>query len=361
MKISTALDLLMDKGLLSEEDTFTIVRDNETGSVSLQLKHPLIVLFSNAQNLKSFSARLERLYTKDSSVLAIDPIGTILRLSVEEFSNHTMDSDFIFFFDSRKARTQPLHPFSLKQIDDVVGRLLAPGGCPWDRSQDHMSLRTYFLQEVYEVIDAIDKNDIPNLTEELGDVLFQVVIHAKLCEEEGQFSMQDVVDGISEKMIRRHPFVFGNSSSEELDQAFETWEKRKRIEKNRQYLLSGVPRSLPSLLLACIIQKKVSSNGLEEVFFSESFPEDVRRKICDILDAEDQRTGEFSAGAFLFALDRVLCERGIDPELALHSYTVNFMDRLRSFESDLQKSGKTLADMTPEDAQKSWKKFNGNS
>ena len=100
--------------------------------------------------------------------------------------------------------------------------------------------------------------------------------------------MQDVVDGISEKMIRRHPFVFGNSSSEELDQAFETWEKRKRIEKNRQYLLSGVPRSLPSLLLACIIQKKVSSNGLEEVFFSESFPEDVRRKICDILDAEDQ-------------------------------------------------------------------------
>ena len=334
MKISTALDLLMDKGLLSEEDTFTIVRDNEAGSVSLQLKHPLIVLFSNAQNLKSFSARLERLYTKDSSVLAIDPIGTILRLSVEEFSNHTMDSDFIFFFDSRKARTQPLHPFSLKQIDDVVGRLLAPGGCPWDRSQDHMSLRTYFLQEVYEVIDAIDKNDIPNLKEELGDVLFQVVIHAKLCEEEGQFSMQDVVDGISEKMIRRHPFVFGNSSSEELDQAFETWEKRKRIEKNRQYLLSGVPRSLP---------------------------EDVRRKICDILDAEDQRTGEFSAGAFLFALDRVLCERGIDPELALHSYTVNFMDRLRSFESDLQKSGKTLADMTPEDAQKSWKKFNGNS
>ena len=214
MKISTALDLLMDKGLLSEEDTFTIVRDNEAGSVSLQLKHPLIVLFSNAQNLKSFSARLERLYTKDSSVLAIDPIGTILRLSVEEFSNHTMDSDFIFFFDSRKARTQPLHPFSLKQIDDVVGRLLAPGGCPWDRSQDHMSLRTYFLQEVYEVIDAIDKNDIPNLKEELGDVLFQVVIHAKLCEEEGQFSMQDVVDGISEKMIRRHPFVFGNSSSE---------------------------------------------------------------------------------------------------------------------------------------------------
>lgn len=105
MKISTALDLLMDKGLLSEEDTFTIVRDNEAGSVSLQLKHPLIVLFSNAQNLKSFSARLERLYTKDSSVLAIDPIGTILRLSVEEFSNHTMDSDFIFFFDSRKART----------------------------------------------------------------------------------------------------------------------------------------------------------------------------------------------------------------------------------------------------------------
>ena len=85
MKISTALDLLMDKGLLSEEDTFTIVRDNEAGSVSLQLKHPLIVLFSNAQNLKSFSARLERLYTKDSSVLAIDPIGTILRLPITQW------------------------------------------------------------------------------------------------------------------------------------------------------------------------------------------------------------------------------------------------------------------------------------
>ena len=332
MKISTALDLLMDKGLLSEEDTFTIVRDNEAGSVSLQLKHPLIVLFSNAQNLKSFSARLERLYTKDSSVLAIDPIGTILRLSVEEFSNHTMDSDFIFFFDSRKARTQPLHPFSLKQIDDVVGRLLAPGGCPWDRSQDHMSLRTYFLQEVYEVIDAIDKNDIPNLKEELGDVLFQVVIHAKLCEEEGQFSMQDVVDGISEKMIRRHPFVFGNSSSEELDQAFETWEKRKRIEKNRQYLLSGVPRSLPSLLLACIIQKKVSSNGLQNLLFPEDLPADMKQKIPQFLEDDREMDREKKAGAFLFHLVHYLQEKGIEPELALHRSDTAFMSRLHSFE-----------------------------
>lgn len=137
-----------------------------------------------------------------------------------------------------------------------------------------MTLRTYFLQEVYEVIDAIEENDILNLKEELGDVLLQVVFHARIAEENGEFSMQDVVDGITNKMVKRHPFVFEKMSKEDLFAVIKNWEKRKRKEKNRKYLLSGIPKCLPSLLLACIIQKKVSSVGIYDL---TAFREDEKR------------------------------------------------------------------------------------
>lgn len=135
---------------------------------------------------------------------------------------------------------------TVSALEETMDRSLAPGGRPWDRAQDHRSLRTYFLQEVYEVIDAIDKDDMVNLKEELGDVPLQIVFHARLAEKEGFFTMQDVVDGINEKMIRRHPFVFEKITVEETKKALGDWETRKRL-KNRKYLLSGVSKDLQVL------------------------------------------------------------------------------------------------------------------
>ena len=250
-----------------------------------------------------------------------------------------------------------MEKFTLKPIIDTMKTLREPGGCPWDRSQNHMTLRTYFLQEVYEVIDAIEENDILNLKEELGDVLLQVVFHARIAEENGEFSMQDVVDGIANKMVKRHPFVFEKMSKEDLFAVIKNWEKRKRKEKNRKYLLSGIPKCLPSLLLACIIQKKVSSVGIYDL---TAFREDEKPLWRNATQREVQtgnRMGEESAGAYLFELARVMQEKGIDPELSLHSFCVNLMRRFSEFEDGIRGCGSFDA-LSQERLEELWREFN---
>ncbi len=349
--------LLSSQGLLSEDDSFTLMKREEAASAPLSLPHPLIIAGLSEAEREDLAARLLAIYEGASPVLLIRFNGNILRLSIEEFNSYEMAGEMLFFFDSRKAKKKGTTPFSLAPIEKTVKTLLAPGGCPWDRAQDHRSLRTYFLQEVYEVIDAIDKNDMVNLKEELGDVLLQIVFHASLAEKEGYFSMQDVVDGINEKMIRRHPFVFENITLEETQRALGDWETRKRIEKNRKYLLSGVSKDLPSLLLACIIQKKVGSNGLTEALDGEPISKDMEAEIQSILAEEDSMKREEMAGRFLFAIDRVLSGKGVEPELALHRFSTGFMERWRAFEEMLFREGKNPADMLPEEVRDGWKRF----
>ena len=348
--------LLLDKGLLSESDSVTFIDGHEARSISISLDHPLVISSLSHEEQQIFGKRLLCVYEKDSPILCISTDGNILTLTIEEFNTYDI-GNMICFFDQGKAHIRPVTPFSLSSIEKTVERLLAPGGCPWDRAQDHLTLRTYFLQEVYEVIDAIDKNDMVNLEEELGDVLLQVIFHAALAEREGYFSMQDVVDGITHKMVRRHPFVFGHMTMEETKEALGDWEKRKRLEKNRKYLLSGVSRYLPSQLLACIIQRKVGSNGRENIFFREDIQEDIRKLISSILSKGTTQDKEFLAGAFLFAIDRVFGEAGVEPELALHRFSLQFMDQFQAFERELLRAGKNLMDLTPEETRYEWQKF----
>ena len=357
MTTKEIITLLASRGLLSEDDSFTLMKKEEAASAPLALSHPLIIAGLSEAERGDLAARLLAIYEGTSPVLLVRFNGNILRLTIEEFNSYEIAGEMLFFFDSRKAKKKGVTPFSLTPIEKTVKTLLAPGGCPWDRAQDHRSLRTYFLQEVYEVIDAIDKNDMANLKEELGDVLLQIVFHASLAEKEGYFSMQDVVDGINEKMIRRHPFVFENITLEETQRALGDWETRKRIEKNRKYLLSGVSKDLPSLLLACIIQKKVGSNGLTEALDGEPISKDMEAEIQSILAEEDPMKREEKAGRFLFAIDRVLSEKGVEPELALHRFSTGFMERWRAFEEMLFREGKNPADMLPEEVRDGWKRF----
>ncbi len=357
MTIKEIITALSAKGLLSEDDSFTFIKREEAGSAILTAAHPLIIAGLTEAERGPLAERLLAIYEESSPLLLLGHHGNILRLSIEEFNSYELTDEKIFFFDSRKAIKRPPTPFSLSPIEKTVKTLLAPGGCPWDRAQDHRSLRTYFLQEVYEVLDAIDKNDMPNLKEELGDVLLQIIFHAALAEKEGYFSMQDVVDGINEKMIRRHPFVFENITLEETRSLLGDWEKRKRIEKNRKYLLSGVSKDLPSLLLACIIQKKVGSIGLTEALDGEPISKEMEAEIQTILAEEDPMKREEKAGRLLFAIDRVISEKGIEPELALHRFSAGFMERWRTFEEKLFREGKNPADRLPEEIRDDWKTF----
>lgn len=357
MTIQQILTFLSAKGLLHEDEAFTIAGGEEAASISLTLPHLLILKDVTEEEKAILSSRLSMLYEKESALILLSSEGRIRRLTMDEFRRDLGKEPFLFLFDSRKARVKGPSPFTLSPLEETMDRLLAPGGCPWDRAQDHRSLRTYFLQEVYEVIDAIDKDDMVNLKEELGDVLLQIVFHARLAEKEGFFTMQDVVDGINEKMIRRHPFVFEKITVEETKKLLGDWETRKRLEKNRKYLLSGVSKDLPSLLLACIIQRKVGSHGLTEALEDGALSASCAEEIKAAIDGKGAVDKELSVGRFLFALDRVIHAEGVEPELALHRYARYVMDQLRAFEKGLFQRGKSLMDISPEEAQVLWQDF----
>lgn len=356
MERNELMHLLEIKGLLSEEDSFTLVSGREAAVVPVTMAHVLVVKDCLPEEGKTLTARLLAVYEEESPLIVMNH-GDILRLRLKEMEIRKPGDRETILFDSRKAKERALSSYDLGSLEHTVHRLLAPGGCPWDRSQTHETLRTYFIQEVYEVIDAIDRKDMDNLKEELGDVLFQIIFHAALAEKEGYFSMQDVADGVRDKMVRRHPFVFDKNGGDSTISAPREWEKRKRIEKNRKYLLSGVPKGLPSLLLTCIIQKKVSSNGLQDLLFPEDLPVDLKQQISRFLEDDREMDREKKAGIFLFALVHYLQEKGIEPELALHRSDTDFMSRLRSFEDFVMQKGKELSDMSPEETLRLWKDF----
>jgi phosphoribosyl-ATP pyrophosphohydrolase len=164
-----------------------------------------------------------------------------------------------------KAPSRRLPP--LRQVLEVMAALRAPDGCPWDREQDHQSLRWHAVEEVYELLDAIEAGDEVEMVEELGDLLLQVVFHAQLGRERGAFDFDTVCRNLAEKLVRRHPHVFGDVTVKDVDQVWANWERIKRAEKSgsvheRKSALDGVPRRLPSLMRAQKLVKKASKAGL---------------------------------------------------------------------------------------------------
>lgn len=195
------------------------------------------------------------------------------------------------------------------------------------------------------MVDAIDRGDMENLKEELGDVLYQIVFHARIAEEKGLFTMQDVADGIAGKMVRRHPLVFGGGESGKHEDA--SWEAQKLREKRRAHLLDGLPTSLPSLLFACIMQKKVSSICDEKTEPQpdwESLLAEMPRLAAGDSGSEER---EFLFGRAFFAMVRFAGLCGVDPELALHRFNWRYARRLGLLENRLREEGKTLADAAP--------------
>ncbi len=234
---------LLENGILTEKDSFALVNAEEAEHISLPFYGTLIITGAeDEERQKCIFIRLMKICDETTPITTLMYNGKILKCTIKEFNNKIIFPVKAVILKSSEIIKKEMEKFTLKPIIDTMKTLREPGGCPWDRSQNHMTLRTYFLQEVYEVIDAIEENDILNLKEELGDVLLQVVFHARIAEENGEFSMQDVVDGIANKMVKRHPFVFEKMSKEDLFAVIKNWEKRKRKEKNRKYLLSGIPK-----------------------------------------------------------------------------------------------------------------------
>jgi tetrapyrrole methylase family protein/MazG family protein/ATP diphosphatase len=223
---------------------------------------------------------------------------------------------------------------TLERLVGVMRRLLGPDGCPWDREQTYETLRKYVLEEACEVIDAIDSGDRGALREELGDLLLQVVFQAELGRREGTFAIDDVVEGIVSKLVKRHPHVFGDLSAADADDVLRNWEKLKAQERGRRGLLSGVPRSMPALTRAQRIGEKVSRVGFDwpDARGSRAKVVEELGELDRAIAGSDARAVEEELGDLIFALVNLSRHLKVDAEGALRRASDKFTRRFAHVE-----------------------------
>jgi tetrapyrrole methylase family protein / MazG family protein len=256
------------------------------------------------------------------------------------------------------------HQFtSLRQI---IAQLRGPNGCPWDKEQTHHSLKRYLIEECYELLEAIEEEDIDHMIEELGDVLLQVVLHAQIGEDDGMFSIDDVIKGISDKMVRRHPHVFGETTVKDTEEVLSNWDDIKRQEKNiteKKSILDSVSTALPALSKAFHLQKKAAKVGFDWPTIDETWEkvkEEINEFEVELVTKKDDRLMMKEFGDVLFALINVGRHHNIEPEEALSTTNKKFYDRFRYIEKKAEENQKDLHAMSLEEMDFYWdeaKKF----
>ena len=240
---------------------------------------------------------------------------------------------------------------SLNDLVTIMTRLRDPqGGCEWDLAQTFASIAPYTIEEAYEVADAIARGSMPELKDELGDLLLQVVFHARMAEEAGAFAIEDVIEAICDKMVRRHPHIFDQGSPNETHAIEQRWEEIKAAERGDVGVLDGVALALPALLRAQKIQKRAARVG-----FDWPDASGAKAKIIEELDEAEAATSaadvEDEVGDLLFAVVNYARHRGVDPETALRGATAKFERRFRHMEKH---SDQPLGSLTLESLEELW-------
>ena len=239
--------------------------------------------------------------------------------------------------------------YTVSDLQEIVRLLRAPGGCPWDREQTHESIRRNFLEEAYEVAEAIDEQDADHLKEELGDVLLQVLFHSCIEEEAGRFSLDDVADGVSKKLIFRHPHVFGETEVKGSGEVLHNWEELKRQEKGQEthsQALSSVARSLPALWRAEKVQSKAKKVGFDWPTIDGAMDK-LEEELTELRQAvKDASNPVEELGDLLFAAVNVARFLSTDPEETLHKACDKFIHRFHRVEELAAQQGGSLERMS---------------
>ena len=249
--------------------------------------------------------------------------------------------------------------YGVKDLEEIVRILRAPGGCPWDAEQTHQSIRRNFLEEAYEAVEAIDEGSPEHLEEELGDVLLQVVMHARMEQEAGRFDLDGVADGICKKLIYRHPHVFGDVAVSGTGEVLSNWEALKRKEKGQATntdALEAVARALPALWRAEKVQKKARKAGFDWPDVSGALDK-VGEELDELRQAVDQESNiEEELGDLLFSAVNAARFLKVDPEDALNGATDKFIGRFRKVEAQAAAQGKAMEDMGLEELDALWER-----
>lgn len=249
--------------------------------------------------------------------------------------------------------------YDVADLIDIVEILRSPEGCPWDREQDHKSIRRDFLEETYEVIEAINKNDKELLLEELGDVLLQVVFHTQIEREQGTFELSDVADGICKKMIERHPHVFGEVKADTSAEVLENWDvikKRTKKQKSQTESMLSIPREFPALMRADKVQKKAAKVGFDWDNADGAFDK-VAEELGELKTAVangDKDNMREELGDLLFSVVNVSRFIGVDSEEALTGSTDKFIDRFSKVEKMAEEQGMNMKETELSELDKLW-------
>jgi tetrapyrrole methylase family protein/MazG family protein len=251
-------------------------------------------------------------------------------------------------------------PFSpgIGAIFEVVARLRAPGGCPWDREQTHESLRPYLLEETYELLEAIDSGDDAKIKEELGDLLLQVAMHAEIAAGESRFTASDVSEAVAAKMVARHPHVFGTTSVTDADEVLRNWEHQKVHEARKagradESVVDRVPTTLPALAWALGLQKRAARVGFDFASPTQA-AESVAEEARELAGAAGLRETFDEMGDLLFAMVSLARRLKVNPEDALRVAGQRFRRRFAEAEASLRKDGISFRDLDPDEQVRRW-------
>ncbi len=245
-----------------------------------------------------------------------------------------------------------------EDFQQIIARLRAPDGCPWDRKQTHLSLRPYLLEESYEVLDALDQEDPEHLLEELGDLLLQIVLHTQIATEEQDFNMTDVVAAVSEKIVRRHPHVFTDLDVDSVEGVLNNWEQIKAEERRnkgeeRKSMLDGIPVALPALTQADQIQQRAKRVGFDWKTIDPVIAK-IHEELQELKEADTPERKQSEAGDVLFAVVNLLRWLEVNPEMALRETNSRFRKRFGYIEAQAARQGRNVDDLSFEEMDALW-------
>ncbi|QPJ66341.1 MAG: nucleoside triphosphate pyrophosphohydrolase [Candidatus Nitrohelix vancouverensis] len=253
---------------------------------------------------------------------------------------------------------------AFQQLTEIVDTLMSDTGCPWDRVQTRETLKPYLVEETYEALEALDANDPERIKDELGDLLYQILFHAKISEQRGEFDMNGVIESISQKMIRRHPHVFDKGDADTPEKVVDQWEEIKKTEsagRSRKSVLDGIPAHLPALARSQKLQKKAAKSGfdwddIEDVF--AKLDEEVA-EFKEAVRSMDSQEATSELGDMLFVMVNIAKFKKLDAEEALRQSNNKFIRRFQHIEAQAASLGRDLKSMTLEEMETYWQEAKG--
>lgn len=310
----------------------------------------LFIRVDSLENARQLKQILLTTYPKDHVIRTVSG-DQVNEMKLEEIQNAPASESTCWFIPALGAGT------SFESFSEIVAHLRAPNGCPWDREQTHESLRKHLLEEAYETISAIDSGDFAHMREEFGDLLLQIVLQAQIANEEGRFNVNEVIQEIHSKIVRRHPHVFGDLELDGVDGVLANWEKLKEQErgekKDGKGLLDGVPVALPALSQAQEYQDRAARVGFDwpEV---EGVLEKIKEEIDEIKNAETDFELASEIGDLFFAIVNLARWKKVDAESVLRQTNMKFKKRFGYVEQGAKRQGRNLSELTLGEMEALW-------